>query len=195
MRHNAVVDEWHHWCAAALQPSVVTDEPLIHNCRQTNKDAGASSNQPIEDELRGDIAVHGFWHKQKTAIFDVRITDTDCRSNRHTEPHKILARQEKEKKQKYLDPCLERRRTFTPLVFSVDGLRGKECAAASRRLALLLSKKWSKTYSQVCGFVRSRLAISLVRAASMCLRGTRDPTAKATHPIWETGHGLGLYSH
>ena len=47
----------------------------------------------------------------------------------------------KTKKKKYLDACLERRRSFKPLVFSVNGLPGKETAAACRRLFALLSKK------------------------------------------------------
>ena len=39
---------------------------------------------------------------------------------------KILEKHEKEKKKKYLQPCLERRRHFTPFVTTTDGLIGKE---------------------------------------------------------------------
>jgi hypothetical protein len=41
--------------------------------------------------------------------------------------------------------------------------------------------KWKRTYSEVFGFVRSRLSITLVRTTSMCLRGSRDPTARVNH--------------
>jgi hypothetical protein len=49
-------------------------------------------------ELQGDLAVHGFWTKGQTAIFDVRVTDTDQPTNRNIDPAKALLRHEKEKK-------------------------------------------------------------------------------------------------
>ena len=192
LRHNDVAAEWHHLCAQALTPSAVSDEPLIHRGRDGNgRDNADGAEEP--PELRGDVAVHGFWRRGTTAIFDIRVTDTDAPSNRNQDPHKVLARHEKEKKDKYVEPCLARRRTFTPLVFSVDGLRGAEASAASKKLASRLSAKWKRAYSEVCGFVRSRLAITLVRTTSQCLRGARDPTARASHATWETGAGLALY--
>ena len=80
--------------------------------------AGATRAEPTP-ELRGDIACHGFWTRGTTAIFDVRVTDTDAPSNRNSAPAKVLLRHEKEKKDKYGALCIARRRTFTPLVFSV----------------------------------------------------------------------------
>ena len=109
------------------------------------------------------------------------------------DPHKVLLRGEKEKKAKYLQACLDRRRSFVPLVFLVEGLRGRECQAASKCLAYLLSEKWNWTYSAVAGYVRSRLSVALVRTTSLCLRGARDPTARAGHAVWESGEGLRLY--
>jgi hypothetical protein len=192
LRHNDVADEWHHLCAQALTPSAVSDEPLIHRGRAGNERATANGAEELP-ELRGDVAVHGFWRRGTTAIFDVRVTDTDAPSYRGQDPHKVLAKHEKEKKDKYVEHCVARRRTFTPLVFSVDGLRGEEASAATKKLASRLSAKWKRTYSQVCGFVRSRLSITLVRTTSQCLRGARDPTARATHATWDTGTGLALY--
>ena len=74
-----------------------------------------------------------------------------------------------------MQPCIERHRSFTPLVFSVDGLMGKECAAAMRRLAATLAIKWHARYSSTVGYVRARLALALVRATSRCLRAERNP--------------------
>ncbi len=192
LRHNDVAAEWHHLCAQAVSPSAVSDEPLIHSSRGGNGRAAAQGAEAPPD-IRGDVAVHGFWRRGATAIFDVRVTDTDAPYHRGQDPHKILAKHEKEKKEKYVDACLARRRTFTPLVFSVDGLRGTEASAATKKLASRLSAKWMRAYSEVCGFVRSRLAITLVRTTSQCLRGARDPTARASHATWETGAGLALY--
>ncbi|KAI2493135.1 hypothetical protein MHU86_21396 [Fragilaria crotonensis] len=153
--------------------------------------AGANRTEPTP-ELRGDIAVHGFWTRGTTAIFDVRVTDTDAPSNRNTSPEKVLLRHEKEKKA-YGALCIARRRTFTPRL-SVDGMQGVEATAASRRLASSLASKWKRSYSEVCGFVRSRLAIALVRSASRCLRADRNPMRRTpSSPIWDCGAGLGLY--
>ena len=54
-------------------------------------------------------------------------------------PEKALATVENEKKDLYLQACLERRRTFTPMVYYADKIPGAEALAAQKRLAALLS--------------------------------------------------------
>jgi hypothetical protein len=147
--------------------------------------AGTNHTAP-SSELRSNLAVHGFWTRGQTAIFDVRITDTDQPSNRNTDPTKVLLRHEKEKKDKYGALCIARRQTFTPLVFSVDGLLGKEATAASKRLASCLAAKWKRSYSEVCGLVRSQLSIALIRSSSRCLRADRNQTHRFHPPICGT---------
>ena len=191
-RHDYVKAEFHSLCATALSNSQVHDEPLIHTSRDV-REAGANQTEPVP-ELRGDTAVHGFWRKGTTAIFDVRITDTDCKTARGKEPLAVLKQHEKLKKDKYNAKCIARRRTFTPLVFSVDGMRGPECVAACKRLATLLALKWKKEYSEVCGYINSRLSIALIRSANRCLRTDRDPIWKQPNEPWETGTGLALYN-
>jgi len=203
IRHNDLAAEWHELCATALTPSAVSDEPLIHTGRAARGEQGSSNvpgdpdpagaNNPDHRELRGDVSAHGFWRRGTTAIFDVRIADTDAPGYRGQDPKKILARHEKEKKDKYLDACLERRRQFTPLVYSVDGLMGDEARAASKRLASHLANKWKRAYSEVCGYVNSRQALALVRATSLCLRGARDPSSRLRSPAWDSGTGMALY--
>jgi hypothetical protein len=133
--HNNVVAEWHHLCAQALSPAAVSDEPLIYSGRGGNAGAAPPGAEP-PPELLGNIGVYGFWRRGATAIFDVRVTDIGAPYHRGQDSHKILAKHEKEKKDKYVDACLARRRTFTPLVFLVDGLRGTEASAATKKLAL-----------------------------------------------------------
>ena len=84
-------------------------------------------------------------------------------------------------------------RHFTPLVYSVDGLEGREAIAARKRLASRLAAKWNRQYSEVCGFVRSRLAFILVRATSRCFRGTRNPHKRSNQLDWAAGAGMRLY--
>jgi hypothetical protein len=190
-RHNDVAAEWHHLCAQALNPRAVSDEPLI----PTGQD-GTWAQVPGAEappELRGDVAVHGFWTRGRTAVFDIRVTDTDAPSFRTQDPAKVLAKQERQKTQKYGAACAASRRHFTPLVFSVDGMRGAEAVAASKRLASGLARKWKRPYSQLCGFVRSRLSIALARAASRCLRSAREPIIGTPSFAWVSDAALALY--
>lgn len=92
--------------AEALPHSCVTDEPLIYPGRaQSDVAALGTHNEPLPDD-RGDLAVHRFWKNGRATIFNVRITDTEDASYRNRDPAKILACHEKEKKSKYLEPCL-----------------------------------------------------------------------------------------
>jgi hypothetical protein len=192
LRHNELSAEWSSLCAQGLSPSAVSDEPLIHN-GQGRPAGGSNQRTEVAPELRGDVAAHGFWRRGTTAVFDIRVTDTDAPSNRGSAPKAILARHEEEKKKKYLPACERQRKHFTPLVFSVDGLMGAEADAARKRLASRLASRWKRAYSQVCGYVRSRLAIALVRSTSRCLRWDRNPIVRQPHSPWDSGSGLALY--
>ena len=85
-----------------------------------------------------------------------------------------MATAEKEKKDKYLQPCLEHIHSFNPMVYSVDGITGTEAVASQRRLSLLLSNKLKREYSEICGFVRSRMSLVIVRSNNLLLFGSRD---------------------
>jgi hypothetical protein len=93
-------------------------------------------------------------------IVDVRVTDTDVNTYRSLPPSKVLEKQEREKK--YLEPCLQARRHFTPFVVSADGLKGREATAFLKRIAAILSEKWQRLYSEVCGYVNARISIAIV---------------------------------
>ena len=55
-------------------------------------------------------------------MFDIRIINLNAGSYLHITPEKALAKAENEKKDLYLQACLERRRTFTTMVHSADGI-------------------------------------------------------------------------
>ncbi len=53
----------------------------------------------------------------------MHITDTDPRFYQKKEFRKVLLQHEKQrKKDKYIRTCLEMRKDFTPMVYSVDGI-------------------------------------------------------------------------
>ena len=88
----------------------------------------AASNVPqwrtniAGNEARGDVAVHGLWKRGQTCILDVRVTDTDAKSYANSTSAKVLENAAKRKRDLYREACLERRRSFGALVYSVDGM-------------------------------------------------------------------------
>ena len=196
-RHHDVNRTFQHLSCQAFTPSAVSCEPLIQSCMDKRK-AGGGRRRTIEEEVetledRGDTGVSAFWTRGSTCIFDVRVTNLDSASQRNQSPASVLRAHEKTKMRKYNSACLERRKTFTPLVFSCDGMKGPQAKAALKRLARVLSAKWERPYSQVCNYVNSQMAIALVRATSTCLRGARAGPERPSGPSW-TGAGLQLYS-
>ena len=170
-RHNDLRDEWAHHCDRAF-PGRPVSEPSIPQLT-ANPDAPA---------LRGDVGVHGFWKTGTQCVFDIRVTDLNQSSLQRKPADKVLEAQEREKKRQYLRPCRDARRHFTPLVFSADGLMGRETVEAVQHLGGKLAKKWSASYSVTVSLLRLRLSLSLVRAASRCLRGTRNPRGLPAGP-------------
>ena len=127
----------------------------------------------IPADSRADVSAHGFWKRGTTAMLDIRIVNLDAGSYLCMTQEKDLAKAEKEKKDLYLQACLERRRTFNPIFYSADRILGVEALAAQKRLAALLSYKLKREYSEMCGFVRARMTLAIVRSNSLILRGPR----------------------
>ena len=126
-------------------------------------------------------------------MFDIRIANLDTGSYLRMTPEKYLAKAEKEKKDLYLQDCLERRRTFTPMVYSPYGTPKSEASSAHKRLAALLSYKLKREYSEICGFVRARMSLSIVMSNSLLLRGPHDKGAHIRkRPELTDGAGMAL---
>lgn len=204
-RHDEVRDELAALAVQAYKPSSVRDEPKIYPSRpEDNTPATAQHASQVSRNLRktrnedrGDLLIRGLWARSTDCIIDVRMTDIDCPSNRSRKPESVLAAHEREKKKKYLQPCLEQRRHFTPFVTSTDGLIGEEAKTLLKKLASDLAEKSGKQYSQVCGYVRARISIAIVRATHRCLRGSRIPTGQMSNrrTLWEDSAGMSLFRH
>ncbi|KAL7474870.1 hypothetical protein ACHAW6_000818 [Cyclotella cf. meneghiniana] len=193
IRNNDVHDKWAHLCSIALTNSRIVIEPTIFN--GNGSQAGGNNANPttpctfniaipttprtanhthsLGDEAWGDVLAHGFWNRGRRTVFDVRICDTDSHSYENTSPSKILERHTKEKKDKYKTACLDRRRDFTPLVYTVDSMASMDARTAEQQIAWLLTKKWSRTYSDMANFIRTRMSLAIVRINTLLLRGNR----------------------
>ena len=84
---------------------------------------------------------------------------------------------EKEKNDKYLQPFLECRRSFTPMVYSTDGIPGTDAVTAQICLALLLSNNLKREYLKMCGFIRACMSLAIVRSRTLLLCSARDKEA------------------
>jgi hypothetical protein len=100
----------------------------------------------------------------------------------------------REKKKKYL----EQHQHFTPFMVSTDGLFGKEAKTLLKHLSALLSQKWEKPYSEVCGYVNAQISIAIVvhdthlhlYGSHVLMSHTSNP-----HPQREDKTGLSLFHH
>jgi hypothetical protein len=135
------------------------------------------------------------WKSQHETIIDVRVTDTDSKAYRHQNPYDVLRKQEKEKKKKYLNACLDQQRSFVPFVVSTDGLLGREAKNLVKHIALRPTSKWQRHYSVIRGFVNARINLAILRATNLCIRGSRVPASKMSKRVqWLDGAaGLGLF--
>ena len=67
------------------------------------------------------------------------------------------------------------------MVYSAKGIPGAKALASQKRLAALLSYKMKREYSEMCGFLRARMSLAIVRFNSLLLCGPHD---KGAH-IWQ----------
>ena len=79
------------------------------------------------DEARTDIRARGFWRRGQNAFFDVCVTNANAKSHMSQPIRSVLAKYERQKKSKMRMMDIEHG-TLTPLVFTVNGSMGPECA-------------------------------------------------------------------
>ena len=63
------------------------------------------------------------------------------------------------------------------MVYSAHRIPSKEAVAMHQRLASLIRNKTKREYSEMCGFVRARMLLVVVRSNTLLLCGVRDKEA------------------
>ena len=182
MRHNNIRDFEAELLAQAHKD--VEIEPPLQPL------AGEIVNGLDGDNARPDIRAKGVWRPGQNAYFDIRVSNTNAESYRHLKTETVLQKQEREKKRNYNQRIMNvEHGTFTPLVFSVTGVMGKECQTFHKHLADKISRKTEQVYSDVIKVIRCKMSFLILRAALMCVRGSRS------HQTYETvGDDLALIS-
>lgn len=94
-----------------------------------------------------------------------------------------MERMEKEKKDKHLKAYLGMHCHFAPLVYTMDGLAGRETRVAERCMASHLCNKPKQEYSDMVGFVRVRMVLVVLHSITLLLRGARSKQGRIRwHP-------------
>ena len=120
-------------------------------------------------DARLDISARGYWERQRTAFFDVRVCHANADSYRDLSPKEIYRQHENEKKRQYAGRVMEvEQGTFTPLVFTTSGGMAEECKRYHNRLAELLAINKGENYASTVSWLRAKVSF-----AFLCLSGSR----------------------
>ena len=128
----------------------------------------------LSDEARLDVSARGFWRDAQRAFFDVMVFNPFAPSHTQNSLQKAFDDIEKTKKRHYNQRVIQvEHGTFTPLVFTPYGGAGREADHFLKILAEQLAAKQGVHNSVMTNWVRTKLSFELVRAALLCVRGTR----------------------
>ena len=179
-RHNEICD-----LEAEILQAVCTDvemEPVLQEV--TGEVLPRDTNKAPDAWL--DIRAPGFWAREQSAFFDVRVCHPNANSYKNLTLEQIYKLHENDKKCLYSSRVLEvERGTFTPLVFTTTGGMSDKCQRYHSRLAELLAVKKQENYASSITWIRTRVSFAILRSALVCLRGSRSKR-RTTPNIQET---------
>ena len=170
MRHNEIRD-----LLANLLTDVCHNVTLEPHLQPLSGESLSSSSTTREENARLDVGVNRFWGGRfEQAYIDVRVFNTHAPSNVSSQVSSTYRRHEREKRLKYDRVRKVEQASFVPFVLSCTGGIGPSANVFLKRLGALLAEKHNTEYSLVMGLLRCRLNFTLLRAAVMCLHGTRS---------------------
>ena len=183
VRHNDLRD-----ITAELLSKVCNDVAIEPPLQSLSGEVITPQSANRQDDARADIHARGFWGRRQCAFFDIRVFHPNAQSYHNTSIPSVYRRHEQQKKREYGDRVREvELASFTPLVFSTTGGMGKEAVTFYRRLAELLSRRNTITYSSSLAWLRFLLYFSLLISATMCIRGSRSISYRSSDASPELG--------
>ena len=187
VRHNDLRD-----ITAGLLSRVCSDVATEPPLQPLSGEVITPKSANRQDDARADIHARGFWGRRQSAFLDVRVFHPNATSYRNSSIPSVYRRHELQKKRGYGERVREvEQASFTPLVFSTIGGKGGEALTFYRRLADMLSRHSSTSYSGTLAWIRCTLSFSLLRSATMCIRGTRSILLRSNNASPEMGHIAG----
>ena len=126
------------------------------------------------DEARLDVRAKGFWREGQNAFFDICVTNADCASQVNRSIKAVLRNHEMDKKRGYNGRVMEvEQGTFTPIILTVKGVMAPEATRFHKVLAEKIATKTGERYEDVTRLIRVKISFLVLRAALLCLRGSR----------------------
>ena len=127
------------------------------------------------DESRLDVSARGFWVPYQKAFLDVRVFNPLAGRYANVSMQKAFEMNENDKKDDYNDRVLQvEHGSFTPLVFCLNGGKGRECRTFYQRLCQMLAEKRSLNYNFVMNWMNRKISFALNNCIIMCVRGSRS---------------------
>ena len=172
LRHNELRDTF-----ASLLNEVcteVTTEPALQPL--SGESLQPSANK--DPNARVDIRAKGFWDRQQSAYFDVRVFHPLAPSYQSSSLTSLYKQHETKKRLEYGQRIREiDHGTFTPLVCTSGGGAAPEATVFLKRLASLLAEKRQEPYAVTMGWLRCVTSFCLLRSALACMRGSNKPSS------------------
>ena len=141
-------------------------EPVLQEITSESLAAGGANTAP---DSRFDIHARGFWSRQASTFFEVRVCHPNTESYKDLTPQQIYRQHENEKKRMYASQVMEvEQATFMPLVSTTTGGMAPECQVYHKRLAELLSAKKGEDYSTTMSWIRTRISFAILRTSLLC---------------------------
>ena len=112
-------------------------------------------------DARLNIHARGFWERQRSAFFDVRVCHPNADSYRDLTPKQIYKKHENEKKRQYGERVMEiEQGTFTTVhaVFTTTGGMADECVKYHGRLAKLIANKKRESYPSSISWIGAKVS-------------------------------------
>jgi hypothetical protein len=127
------------------------------------------------DEARSDVRVRGFWGNKQNAFFEMRYFYPFASSYRAKTLQTCFKSIALTRRREYEERIVRvDNGSFTPMIMTTTGSMGPQMQIAVKHAAKLLAAKRKESYSQVASLLRCRFAFAAMRAALVCLRGSRD---------------------
>ena len=197
-RHNELPDGVADLAGKAFTPAHVRDDPLIYSGRAMSrtkpKPAGsklttppdATTAAPEVTEQKGDLLIRDLWQQGTDSVHDMRVVNTDALTHRTKDPEKCLHEAERGEIIFIWRIVSSSVSTSPPLSPRRTNCQGWKGTATLKRLASRLATNWKHSYSKTCGYVNSRITITLVRVTHRCIRGSRVPAHRISvkRPQW-----------
>ena len=155
IRHNDSQDLTANKMSEVCKDSEI--EPTLTTLSGEELESRTSNNS---NEAGVNIRTRGSWELGQQAFFDLRVFDPNACRYRNKSLQQCHGMNEQVKKRAYNERILQTdHRTFTPLVFSINGSMGREFQKFYPRLAQIISGKRDLLHSISSNGIQTKVCI------------------------------------